>query len=127
MRTLRRSLPAVWAALIAVLLQLSLGQMAMAAHAARPGAQALAFTHICGEADGAAYPGHPAPHHGGMDCLQCPLCAALAVHAVVLPVAASVPAAPLAPAAAYSQPAQTASPNAPPTASFDPRGPPSLA
>ncbi len=82
MNQLRRSLPAVWAALLAVLLQLSLGPAAMAASSAMAAPMGTGMAHLCGQAPDA--PSQPA-HHGGMDCSHCPLCAAMGVHAALLP------------------------------------------
>lgn len=76
---IRRSLPAVWAALLAVLLQLSLGPAAMAASAAPT---LVGMAHVCGQASDA--PSQPA-HHGGMDCSHCPLCSAMGIHAALIP------------------------------------------
>jgi hypothetical protein len=117
---LRRSLPAVWAALLAVLLQLSLGPAAMAASAAP---MAVGMAHVCGQAPDA--PSHPA-HHGGMDCSHCPLCTTMGVHAALMPPAPPVLVAPtrLRDGVLFQVFAAVFHRAAP--AAFEPRGPPVL-
>ncbi len=121
---LRRSLPAVWAALLAVLLQMPLGPAAMAVPHATP--FGAGYGHICGAPGDDAAPAHHAPGRHGMDCLQCPFCAALASHVIVLPGGIASPA-PRRPSANTDAPfVATATWLPPVVAAFDARGPPRL-
>jgi hypothetical protein len=114
---------ALLAALFGLLLQLSLGAQAM--QAPQDGAAAGFHTHICGAAP--ASPGENAPaHHGGMDCLQCPLCAGVAAHAAILAAAPAIVPTRAAQSRPLPGPAETGPPTAPRAAAFAATGPPAL-
>ena len=122
------SLPGLLLAVLALVSQLALGSIAMPDEAAAR-EQSVAALDSLSIICSATTPVEHAPgqhHHHGMDCAVCPLCAALAMHAVVLGSGPDLPAPSSRLAHRATLPPPARAPPAQPRHAPPPRGPPVL-